>query len=216
VLPRWLVQRLDRVLYRHPFEGRSARRYRERERPAFKDLDERLLDGLADRLGSARVLADVGAGPGTFAAAAAARHGHLTVLAIDPSRDFAVARAGVHVLRACGEQLPIDGGCVDAAMCLSSIRHVRDRTATLRELRRIVRRDGVLVIVELDPDASERAIALHADALGSPILRRTFGPLVCRTAPPARAIIELAAESGWRVRAQRKDDAQPVYILELQ
>ncbi len=215
MLSRWLVQRLDRVLYRHPFEGRSARRYRERERPAFKDLDERLLGGLAARLASARVLVDLGAGPGTFASAAAARHPGLAVVAIDPSRDFAIDYPGIQVVRAAGEEVPIASGCVDVAVCLSSIRHVRDRAATLCELRRIVRANGVLVIVELDPDASDRAIAFHADGLASPILRHAFGPLVCRTAPSAAAIIALAEDAGWRLHSKRKDVSQPVYILEL-
>jgi hypothetical protein len=35
---------LDRLLYRHPFEGGSARRYAEGARPAFGDLDDRLLE----------------------------------------------------------------------------------------------------------------------------------------------------------------------------
>ena len=50
-------------LYRHPFEGASARRYARDERPAFGDLDDRLLDALAaelaghDRLLDARLRA---------------------------------------------------------------------------------------------------------------------------------------------------------------
>ena len=55
---------LDRLLYRHPFEGGSARRYARDERPAFGDLDDRLLDGLAPRLAGARRLLDLGLRPG--------------------------------------------------------------------------------------------------------------------------------------------------------
>jgi ubiquinone/menaquinone biosynthesis C-methylase UbiE len=203
------VSLLDRLLYRHPFEGESARRYACDERPAFGDLDDRLLDELAPRLTGTRRLLDLGCGPGTFAGRAAARFAALTVVAIEPSRDF--ARRGV--VRAVGEALPLADRSIDVAMCLSSIRHVRDRAATLRELRRVVR--GVAVIVELDPGADHRRVANHARQLRSPVMRRVFGPLVLRTAPPAEAIVSLARASGFTPRAIRADAIQPVYILEL-
>jgi ubiquinone/menaquinone biosynthesis C-methylase UbiE len=117
------------------------------------------------------------------------------------------------VVRAAGEALPLADRSIDVAICLSSIRHVRDRAATLRELRRVVR--GQLMIVELDPAADRRRIANHADRLGSPILRRAFGPLVVRTAPPAEAIVTLARDAGFALRALRADPIQPVYIMEL-
>jgi ubiquinone/menaquinone biosynthesis C-methylase UbiE len=209
VLAAWL----DRVLYRHPFEGSSARRYASAERPAFGDLDDRILDGLG--LAGARRLLDLGSGPGTFAARAAARHPGLGVLAVDPSRAFSRPRPGVTVLRAAGEALPIADAAVDVAVCVSSIRHVADRAATLQELRRVVRPGGTLWIVELDPAADARRIAAHADALGSRLLRRAFGPLVVRTAPAAATIEALAVSAGWRLRARRADPVQPVYVLEL-
>lgn len=203
----------DRLLYRHPFEGGSARRYARDERPAFGDLDDRLLDRLAPELDAAgrgpRRLLDLGCGPGTFARRAAARFAALDVVAIDPSRDF--ARRGV--VRAAGEMLPLADRSIDVAICLSSIRHVGDRAATLGELRRVVR--GLLVIVELDPDAGARRIAHHADRLGSPILRRVFAPLVVRTAPPAAAIATLAGNAGFALRALGSDPIQPVYVMEL-
>ena len=200
------VPLLDRLLYRHPFEGPSARRYARDERPAFGDLDERLLDLLA--LAPTGRLLDLGCGPGTFARAAAVRHPGLTVIAIDPSRDF--GRPGV--VRARGEALPLADASIDLAICISSIRHVRDRGETFRELRRVVR--GRLVIVELDPAADRTRIAAHADHL-PPVLRRAFAPLVLRTAPPAVAIAQLAAEAGFTHCSMRGDPIQPVYILEL-
>jgi SAM-dependent methyltransferase len=195
---------LDRVLYRHPFEGASARRYARAERPAFGDLDDRLLDGMA--LEGARRLLDVGSGPGTFAARAAARYPGLQVIAVEPSRAF---RGSV---RAAGEALPLADGCIDVAICLSSIRHVRDRAATLRELRRVSAR---LFIVELDPRASARRIANHADRIAGFLLGAAFGPLVVRTAPTAEMILAVAREAGWMLRTRSDDPVQPVYILEL-
>jgi len=203
-----LAPLLDRFLYRRPFEGASAERYERAERPAFGDLDDRVLDGLD--LGGVRRLLDLGSGPGTFAARARARHPELTVVELDPSRRFAATPGRV---RARGEALPLADRSIDVAICLSSIRHVRDRALTLRELRRVVA--GRLVIVELDPAASVARVAAHADRLGSAILRRAFGPLVVRTAPPARAIAALAIAAGFTQRALRADPIQPVYVLEL-
>jgi ubiquinone/menaquinone biosynthesis C-methylase UbiE len=200
---------LDRLLYRHPFEGESARRYAACERPAFGDLDDRLLDRLAPELTGGKRLLDLGCGPATFARRAAERFAGLTVVAIDPSRDF--ARRGV--VRAVGEALPLADRSIDVAVCLSSIRHVRDRAATLRELRRVVR--ALVVIVELDPGADRRRVAAHAERLGSTLLRRVFGPLVLRTAPPAATIATVARDAGFAVRALAADPIQPVYIMEL-
>jgi ubiquinone/menaquinone biosynthesis C-methylase UbiE len=197
---------LDRLLYRHPFEGASARRYASFEAPAFGDLDDRILDRLAP---TGRLL-DLGCGPGLFAARARARFPDLHVIAIDPSRDFA-SRPGF--VRAAGEALPLADRSIDVAICLSSIRHVRDRAQTLRELRRVVR--DRLLIVELDPAADRTRIANHADRLGSPILRRAFGPLVVRTAPPAARMQAWAEAAGWRCVTVDADPIQPVYLMEL-
>jgi SAM-dependent methyltransferase len=199
----------DRLLYRHPFEGSSARRYARDARPAFGDFDDRLLDRIAPALGGARRLLDLGCGPGTLARRAAARFAQLHVVAIDPSRDF--AHGGV--VRAAGEALPLADRSIDVAICLSSIRYVRDRAATLAELRRVVR--GALIIVELDPGADRARVAHHADRLGSTMLRHAFGPLMLRTAPPAAVIAALAARAGFALRTLEADPIQPFYVMEL-
>jgi ubiquinone/menaquinone biosynthesis C-methylase UbiE len=203
---------LDRVLFRSPFEGGNARRYAELERPAFGDLDDRLL-GSWSALASSKRLLDLGFGPGAFARRARERYPALSVMAVDPSRHFARPHAGLHVVRGTGEALPLRDRACDAAICLSSLRHVRDRAATLRELRRVVA--GSLLVVELDPAAAAARIAAHADKIASPLLRRAFGPLVVRTAPPLTSIEALARDAGWRVESRRADELQPVYIVEL-
>ena len=202
---------LDRLRYRRPVEGEGARRYARDQRRAFGDLEERLLDRLAPRLRGARRLLDLGCGPGTFAAAAAARHPDLAVIGVDPSRTF--AGPGVLRVRARGEALPFADGSMDLAVCLSSIRHVRDRRATLRELRRVVR--GGVVIVELDPAADRARVRAHARGLGSAVHRRAFGPLVVRTAPPAAEIARLAQAAGFALVGCAPDPVQPVYVMEL-
>ncbi len=131
------------------------------------------------------------------------------MIAVDPSRDF--ARGGV--VRARGEALPFADRSMDVAVCLSSIRHVGDRRAVLRELRRVV--TDRLVIVELDPAAERARVAAHADRLGTALCRRAFGPLVVRTAPPAAEIARLAAAAGFSLARCEPDPIQPVYVMEL-
>lgn len=208
---------LDPWLFRHPFEGASARRYARDERPAFGDLDDRLCERWRDDLATARRVLDVGAGPGTFVAAATARVPHLEVIAAEPSRAFAssLAHGPAHALRCCAEALPLRSGCIDVAVSVSSIRHVADRRAALVELRRVVRSGGALWIVELDPDADHARVRTHARGLGSSMLRVAFGPLVVRTAPSAGAIVDLAHAAGWCHVHREDDPIQPVYLMRL-
>jgi ubiquinone/menaquinone biosynthesis C-methylase UbiE len=206
---------LDRWLYRYPFEGRSARRYAERERCGFGDLDARLIAHMAPDLDGAGVFLDVGAGPGWLARQLPERYPSLAVLTLEPSRDLARTGPGIHAMRGLGEALPLADDSVDVALCLSSIRHVRDRHAALSELRRVVRPRGALHVIELDPAASRTRIRNHARAMRSLSSRISFGPLVVRTAPTAGAIAELALRSGWQRALLERDHEQPVYLLRL-
>lgn len=203
---------LDRWLYRHPFTGRSARRYVALERPGFGDLDRRLTARWAAELGAARVVLDVGAGPGTLAVHLRAVRPGLQVIEVEPSADFAATPGRV---RARGEALPLADGSVDVAVCLSSLRHVGDRRATLTELRRVVRAGGIAHIVELDPAASRARVRAHARGVRSRLLQVGFGPLVVATAPTAATIAADARAAGWTTIEQVDDPIQPVYDLSL-
>lgn len=204
---------LDPWLFRHPFEGTSARRYARDERPAFGDLDARLCERWVRDVAGARVLLDVGAGPGTFVAEVQRRRPDLAVIAVEPSRDFAATLPSA--VRARAEALPVATAAVDVAVSISSIRHVADRRAALSELRRVVRPGGACLIVELDPAAERHRVKNHADRLGSAVLRAAFGTLVVRTAPAAETIADLARAAGWGRIELEDDPVQPVYLMRL-
>src|SRR5689334_3118541 len=108
-----LLAWLDRVLYRHPFTGASARRYATRERPAFGDLDDRLIDALP--LANVRTVLDLGCGPGTFGGRLAERYPELAIVGVDPG-----VPVGRVIARAAGEALPLRDAAVDLAICVSS------------------------------------------------------------------------------------------------
>ncbi len=210
---------LDRWLHRHPFEGRYAERYRLHQRCAFGDLDERLLRDLHAPLTTARIVLDLGSGPGDFGRRVARAHPHLRLVAVEPSATYAprcaVGDSNLQLLRATGECLPLADEAVDLAVCLSSIRHFRDRLQGLRELRRVVRPGGCAVIVELDPNASTARRRSHIRRLRSSWGRLVFTPFVLRPAPSAEEMGQLARDAGWDEVASEVDARQPVYRLTL-
>ncbi len=213
---RWAAW-LDPWLYRRPFTGRSARRYAAVERPGFGDLDARLCAAWRADLAAARIVVDVGAGPGTVGRALVAAFPGLAVIEIEPSPDYPPRPAGRdhRRVRAVAEALPLATASVDAAVSVSAIRHVADRIRTLAELRRVVRPGGVAFVVELDPDAAPARVQAHARAVRSRLLGTLFGPLVVATAPPAAVIADAARAAGWNQVDRRDDPVQPVYELRL-
>jgi len=209
------VRLLDRWFSRRPFEGAAAARYAGVERPAFGGLDGRVLAALAGDLAGARVLLDVGAGNGEFARRAATRAG-LAVLALEPSRDYTRAPwPGVTLLRGAAEALPLAAASVDVALCLTSLRHVRDRRAALRELGRVLRPGAPAWIVELDRDATRARVEHHTAAMSSRLSRAAFRLAVLPACPPARDFIALAEAAGFAAGAARPDDEQPFFLLRL-
>jgi SAM-dependent methyltransferase len=206
---------LDPVVARRPFEGRAARRYVADERPAFGDLDDRLIDRLAGELSGARRFLDVGAGTGALAARIAARWPALTCLAVEPSATFTGGGRGgrVHTVRARAEALPLASGSIDVALCLSSLRHARDRGAALAELRRVVR--GAAWIVELDPEADPASTGRHRRGMRSLLSRLAFDLLILPSGPSAAEVAAAARAAGLVPGAVERDPLQPVFLLRL-
>jgi SAM-dependent methyltransferase len=207
---------LDRFVLRRPFEGRSAARYLGAHRPAFGAFDDRLLAAMAEDLDRraaaddrARVFLDVGAGDGSFAARVAAERPELQVVAVEPSADLGSS------VRARAEELPIASGSVDVALCLSSLRHVRDRSAALAELRRVLKPSGVLWIVELDRDADPARVERHTGAIHGAIARAAFRHLTLATCPPAVDFLRAAEEAGFH-GFPTTDREQPFFLLRLE
>lgn len=212
---RSLFSRLDSRLYRYPFEGWSARHYARSQRSGFGDLDERLIRRWHAELARARTALDVGSGPGTFATRLARDFPDLRVVTCEPSADFAGAAAGALRVRGRAEALPLADGSIDVTVCLCSLRHVTDRAAAFRELRRVCAPAGVAYVVELDPTASRARIRAHSRGIRAWASRLCFGPLVVRTSPQRDTMIALARDAGWQCTDVAADDEQPLYILRL-
>ncbi len=207
-----MIRRLDAMVLRGPFGARAARRYTE-QRVGFGDLDRRLVASLQSELDAAQVVVDVGAGNGELASAIAGACGAM-VIAVEPSGAFGPAR-GATTVRAVGEALPIATGAVDVAVCLSALRHMNDRRAALRELRRVVRPGGVAAIVEVDPESSRARRKRHTRAMRSRTARIAFEWVVLRACPPASHFAAEASAAGWSEVTWEADVEQPVYVMRL-
>ena len=104
---------------------------------------------------------DVGAGTGRHALALAGRG--VAVTAVDPSREMlAIARrkaeaAGLDVdfhVGAVEDGLPAENGRFDFLMCALTLCHVADIHQAVRELARVVRPRGLILVTDIHPDVA--------------------------------------------------------------
>ncbi len=102
---------------------------------------------IAERLGEARTVLNVGAGTGSYEPAD--RH----VVAIEPSATMRRQRPDhlAPALIGTADAIPYDDGAFDAAMAILTVHHWPDLGRGLREMRRVA--GGPVIILSFDPDA---------------------------------------------------------------
>jgi SAM-dependent methyltransferase len=137
----------------------------------FMGRFSRLLSGQMADLASVRPgqrALDVGCGTGALTSELVARLGSGGVVAVDPSEPFVAAtRArdpGVDVRQAPAEALPFPDGAFDAALAQLVVHFMKDPIAGLTEMRRVTRRDGVVVACVWDHGGSQGPLRLFWDA----------------------------------------------------
>lgn len=93
-----------------------------------------------------KVVADVGCGAGSFLDLVKGMAS--STLAIEPARSFhsALAAKGHQVFSYCAEVTPDWSGRVDTVVCFSVIEHVPDPLSLLRDVRRLLRPGGELLL----------------------------------------------------------------------
>jgi SAM-dependent methyltransferase len=109
--------------------------------------DPRIGAQLADALGDARTVVNVGAGTGSYEPT------DRTVVAVEPSAEMRARRdpALPPAIDATAEELPFDDGSFDAALAVFTVHHWPDLEAGLAEMRRVA--SGPVVILTADPEA---------------------------------------------------------------
>lgn len=114
----------------------------------YQDLrrpDPRIAAVIDAALGDARTVVNVGAGTGSYEPA------HRQVTAVEPSAAMITKRApgAAKAVQASADDLPFADDAFDAAMAVLTIHHWPDKSAGLRELRRVTR--GPIVLLTFDP-----------------------------------------------------------------
>ncbi len=138
---------------------------------AFMGRWSRLLSsGLVDFAGvpvGARVL-DVGCGTGALTEELLRRVKSGAVSAVDPSGSFVEAMRGrfpgIDVRQASAERLPFDEGTFDGAFAQLVVHFMADPVAGLAEMRRVTRREGVVVASVWDFAGDRGPLAVFWDA----------------------------------------------------
>jgi ubiquinone/menaquinone biosynthesis C-methylase UbiE len=149
---------------------------------------ERLREILEPRPGER--LLEVGPGTGYYSLPVAewlAPDGHLDVLDVQQEMlDHTLRRAGEHGIDnitpalADARELPYADDSFDGAFLVTVLGEIPDQDAALRELRRVVKPEGRIVVGELfgDPHmVSHRALTRRAEAAGLRVERAIGGPL---------------------------------------
>ncbi|MGW3603324.1 class I SAM-dependent methyltransferase [Micromonospora sp. NPDC005161] len=108
---------------------------------AWREAVTRHLDPRADM----RVL-DLGSGTGMWAKAFTAWYDRIEVIAVEPSEAMRARSVYQPVAPGDAERIPLDDGSVDAAWLSTVIHHVPDLTRMARELRRVLRPGGRVLI----------------------------------------------------------------------
>ena len=112
----------------------------------YRRPDPRIAATIAQALGKARTVVNVGAGAGSYESTT------LQVTPVEPSRSMRAQRPPhlASAVDATAENLPFADDAFDAAMTTFSVHQWSDLKAGLREMRRVAR--GPVIVLTCDPD----------------------------------------------------------------
>jgi ArsR family transcriptional regulator len=154
-------RRLAAILRKRPsaaenFFGKHAPQWDQLRVQWFGDTFH--LEGMLSLLNPAWIVADIGTGTGAMLPLLAP---HVQkVIAVDPSEAMLsgarvrVQNCGltnVDVRSGAAEELPIDKASVDAALLTLVLTYTADPPAVLREIRRILKPGGIVLVIDLQP-----------------------------------------------------------------
>lgn len=152
-----------------PLFGRWADRW--------SDEDAAVIAGwLSGAVGTHGTVLDIGGGTGALAVRLADILG-VRVTVLDPTPEMLAYVPEHHRVAAVvgvAERMPFESGTFDAAIVSDAFHHFRDQGGAVREMARVVRRGGTVVVLDLDPRPfAMRLIVLGERLVGEPGAFRT-------------------------------------------
>jgi len=188
-------------------EGSVARWY---DRTTRKDMPE--FESLAVRIAAlvpqSGAVLEVAPGPG-FLSIELAKRG-LDVLAVDISKTFVelarhnAAAAGVKVRFEVGNAaaLPVADASQSFVVCRAAFKNFAEPVEALREMGRVLRPGGTVLLIDMRRDASMADIGRYVDGLGVSWLNRvfmmmTFRLMLIKRAYPIGDVHRMTAQAGW-------------------
>lgn len=177
---------------------------------AYRRPDPRIAARIADGLGAASTIVNVGAGAGSYEPADRA------VVAVEPSAEMVRQRqrGAAPAVRASADHLPFGDGSFDAALAVLTIHHWPDWRAGIGEMRRVAR-DRV-VILTWDPEHPGFWLVqeyfpeiVEMDLLTMPAIAQmasVLGPVEVRPVPVPGDCIDGFLGAYWRRPERYLDD----------
>jgi 2-polyprenyl-3-methyl-5-hydroxy-6-metoxy-1,4-benzoquinol methylase len=135
--------------------GDSARTAQYVSRSNFRLLQRHLLAW--NRSASSLKILDAGCGTGLFSAPLTKRHEVHGIDFSDESLRFA-ARHGLQVRNADLKALPYENETFDLVLCVGVWQHLGETKTVLKELSRVTRRDGFVVVSTINRDSIQRRV----------------------------------------------------------
>jgi len=108
----------------------------------------RIWEGVGDALDGHRRVLEVGCGPGDDARMLAGRGHEVVALDVEAHPGWELEGPGVTFVESSAERLPFPDGDFDAVIERDALHHMGEPGRALREIRRVLRPDGVAVIIE--------------------------------------------------------------------
>lgn len=174
---------------------------------ALRRPDPRIAAVIEAALGDARTVLNVGAGTGSYEPT-----GRI-VTAVEPSPEMIRKRphGAAEAVRARADALPFADDSFDAAMAILTLHHWPDKSAGLREMRRVTR--GRIVILTFDPAAKpwltdylpELAVLDEAQMPAMEDYGRWLGPVEVAPVPVPHDCIDGFLYAYWRKPAAYLD-----------
>jgi ubiquinone/menaquinone biosynthesis C-methylase UbiE len=177
-----------------------------------KDMQEfqRLARTIASELPPGSKILEVAPGPG-FLAIELAKAGNFEITGLDISKTFVqiasnnAAREGVRIdfQRGNASAMPFEHGLFDRVICRAAFKNFAKPVQALREMRRVLKRGGKALVIDLRKDAPIESIETYVDGLqlslaSSLFTKWSFRLMLLKRAYTNSQFSEFVAQSGFR------------------